>query len=84
MIDKSHCMMNMEDEEEYLDFYDFRKTYENVPGIVLEPKITEKPGKEEEEDDDDNESKGSWEDCDESFEVEESKLDNKTETSGLD
>ena len=31
MIDTSHCFMNMEDEEEYLDFYDFSKTYENHP-----------------------------------------------------
>ena len=31
MLDKSHCMMNMDEEEEYLDFYDFTKTYENEP-----------------------------------------------------
>jgi hypothetical protein len=53
--------MNMEDEEEYLDFYDFRKTYDNMPGVVMEEikenieeeKIVEK----------DKESEGSWEEC---------------------
>ena len=34
MIDKSHCVMNLEDEEEYLDFYDFSKTYENHPLLI--------------------------------------------------
>lgn len=33
MIDKEHCRINMEDEEEYLDFYDFTKTYQNLPGV---------------------------------------------------
>lgn len=94
MISKNHCMMNMEDEEEYLDFYDFSKTYENMPGIVLEKKTVEKPIKEEDEDDEgswedlgDNDkeakkSQGSWEDCDEEslddMQIEESKLDGKT------
>jgi pre-60S factor REI1 len=34
MIDKSHCIMNMEDEDEFLDFYDFTKTYENHPLLI--------------------------------------------------
>jgi len=34
MIDKGHCMMNMEDEDEYVDFYDFSKTYENHPLLL--------------------------------------------------
>lgn len=34
MIDKSHCIMNMEDEDEYVDFYDFSKTYENHPLLI--------------------------------------------------
>jgi hypothetical protein len=52
--------MNMEDEDEYVDFYDFSKTYENHPLIIqgeekksLEP-IKEEKGKKDEE----------WEDCD--------------------
>ena len=27
MVDKGHCFMNIEDEEEYEKFYDFSKTY---------------------------------------------------------
>lgn len=34
MMDKAHCVMNMEDEEEYLDFYDFSKAYGNHPLFV--------------------------------------------------
>ena len=34
MIDKGHCRMNMEDEDEYVDFYDFSKTYENHPLLI--------------------------------------------------
>lgn len=34
MIDSCHCIMNMEDEDEYVDFYDFSKTYENHPFII--------------------------------------------------
>ena len=34
MIDKRHCIMNMEDEEEYLDYYDFSKTYKNHPLLI--------------------------------------------------
>lgn len=63
MIDKGHCMMNMEDEEEYLDFYDFSKTYENHPLLIgnkgVEEIKADKPKKVVEEEDE-----GSWEDCD--------------------
>jgi len=34
MLDKSHCMINMEDEDEYLDYYDFSKTYKNHPLLI--------------------------------------------------
>ena len=34
MLDKAHCMMNMEDEDEYVDFYDFSKTYKNHPLLI--------------------------------------------------
>jgi hypothetical protein len=34
MIDKGHCFMNIEDEEEYERFYDFSKTYENHPDAI--------------------------------------------------
>lgn len=66
MIDKGHCMMNMEDEEEYVDFYDFSKTYENHPLLI-------KKGENEDQDDtiaenakeEDAKSDGSWSYCDE-------------------
>lgn len=31
MADKGHCLINADDEEEYEEFYDFSKTYENHP-----------------------------------------------------
>ena len=61
MLDSCHCIMNMEDEDEYVDFYDFSKTYDNHPLIIqgeerkgLEPIGDEKGAKKDEE----------WEDCD--------------------
>jgi len=38
MIDKAHCMMNMEDEEEYVDYYDFSRIYRNHPLLIKEDK----------------------------------------------
>jgi len=50
MVDKSHCIMNMEDEDEFLDFYDFTKTYENHPLLIKDANaIKEEPQDEEEE-----------------------------------
>ena len=63
MCDKSHCIMNMEDEEEYLDFYDFSKTYENHPLLVKDSTLAIKEGNAKEEQDEDREDDG-WEDCD--------------------
>jgi hypothetical protein len=64
MMDKSHCVMNMEDEEEYLDFYDFSKTYENHPLLIKEEegKEAKEPSviKEEREEQDQEEE---WEEC---------------------
>lgn len=34
MIDKGHCFMNIEDEQEYEKFYDFSKTYQNHPDAI--------------------------------------------------
>lgn len=34
MCDSHHCMMNMEDEDEYTDFYDFSKTYIDHPLLI--------------------------------------------------
>jgi len=71
MIDKNHCRMNMEDEEEYLDFYDFRKTYENMPGVDIHEPVKEEKNEEIEE-----VSEGSWEEVDENdIEIVESKID---------
>ena len=50
--------MNMEDEEEYLDYYDFSKTYKNHP-LLLENENGIKEAGEKEEDEGDG-----WEDCD--------------------
>jgi hypothetical protein len=50
----------MEDEEEYLDYYDFSKTYKNHP-LLLENEGMIKEAGEKEEGDDDGDG---WEDCD--------------------
>jgi pre-60S factor REI1 len=34
MMDKSHCFMNVEDEHEYEQYYDFSKTYEGHPDAI--------------------------------------------------
>lgn len=52
--------MNMEDEDEYLEFYDFSKTYENHP--LLNKGAQNKAIKESENEDD--EEGEEWEDCD--------------------
>ena len=62
MIDKSHCLMNMEDEDEYVDFYDFSKTYVNHP-LLIKDAASDNSIKEEKES---AEKEGDgWEDCDE-------------------
>jgi len=57
MTDKGHCVMNMEDEDEYVDFYDFSKTYENHPLLIKDDTkaIAEAPKVDEGEE--------SWDDC---------------------
>ena len=62
MIDMAHCRINMEDEEEYLDFYDFTKTYENHPAAVFAKQEEEKAPDNDKVEEASNES---WEDCDE-------------------
>lgn len=59
MIDTSHCFMNMEDEDEYLEYYDFSKTYENHPLLNKAQEI--RAIKESEEEGEEGEE---WEDCD--------------------
>jgi hypothetical protein len=60
MIDKQHTFMNMEDEHEYEDFYDFSKTYENHPNAI---QVSSK--KEKKDGDGDSEAVGEqWEDVD--------------------
>jgi pre-60S factor REI1 len=54
MLDKRHCLINLDDEHEYEDFYDFSKTYVDSPYAVH----VEKPKKEAKEGDDE------WEDND--------------------
>jgi hypothetical protein len=34
MMDKCHCFMNVEDEHEYEQYYDFSKTYEGHPDAI--------------------------------------------------
>ena len=56
--------MNMEDEDEYLDMYDFSKTYENHPLLIKEEPtlaITQEESAKKETDD---EVEDGWEDCD--------------------
>ena len=63
MMDKGHCLMNTEDEEEFEEFYDFTKTYENHPLLI---KQTEKPKRVRKEGDQaaDGEADEAWEDVD--------------------
>lgn len=44
MMDKAHCFMNVDDEHEYQQYYDFSKTYENHPDAeqIQRPLITKK------------------------------------------
>ena len=55
--------MNMEDEDEYVDFYDFSKTYKNHP-LMIEPADNAIKEAGEEEEDNKSEGSGGWEDCD--------------------
>ena len=64
MMDCGHCMMNMEDEDEYVDFYDFSKTYQNHPLMIQEQgdSIQEEGSDEDEAKKDGSDSE--WDDCD--------------------
>jgi hypothetical protein len=44
MMDKAHCFMNVDDEHEYEQYYDFSKTYEGHPEAeqIKRPLITKK------------------------------------------
>ncbi|CDW78361.1 zinc finger protein 622-like [Stylonychia lemnae] len=63
MMDKGHCQMSTEDEEEYEEFYDFTKTYDNHP--LVEKQSQKKKERKEGEGEQDE----AWEDVD--FESEE-------------
>lgn len=63
MIDKRHCIMNMDDEDEFVDFYDFTKTYENHPLLINKGSDDIKAIKEEKGDGTDAEGEA-WEDVD--------------------
>lgn len=61
--------MNMEDEDEYVDFYDFSKTYQNHPLMIQEKdEVIQEEGSDEEMDKKPkNKNDGSdseWDDCD--------------------
>ena len=59
MCDSHHCMMNMEDEDEYTDIYDFSKTYKDHPLLIKpEEEINDKLAIKEAPADDE------WEDVD--------------------
>ena len=61
MTDKQHCFMNIEDEDEYVDFYDFSKAYKNHPLLIEEKKAKKLENVKEKAED----SEESWEECDE-------------------
>ena len=61
--------MNMEDEDEYVDFYDFSKTYENHPLVIkgeekksIMEEIPEEGQKKKSKKDEGSDS--DWDDCD--------------------
>jgi hypothetical protein len=62
-------MMNMEDEEEYVDFYDFSKTYENHPLLIknalpdINPIKEDVKGEQKAQKKEDG-SDSEWDDCD--------------------
>ena len=64
MMDKSHCFMNVNDEHEYEQYYDFSKTYEGHPDALEEgkraPLLKKKVAGETAEAEED----GGWEDVD--------------------
>lgn len=51
--------MNMEDEDEYVDYYDFSKTYKNHPLLIQPEGMIKEAGEGDEASEDDP-----WEDCD--------------------
>lgn len=69
MVDKSHCIINMEDEDEYIDYYDFSKTYENHPLLIKsegegeEPVASIKPEEESKKAKEGGDDEDSWDDC---------------------
>ena len=54
-------MMNVDDEEEYVDFYDFSKAYENHPLLIRDKKPKQLQNVKEKKEEDEE----SWEECDE-------------------
>ena len=62
--------MNMDDEDEYVDFYDFSKTYQNHPLMIREQNEVIDEGEPEDEDDEKKKGKkgdgsdSEWDDCD--------------------
>jgi pre-60S factor REI1 len=62
MMDKGHCFMNVDDEHEYEQYYDFSKTYEGHPD-VQRPLITTKVAAEAPKEDAKGEDQ-EWEDVD--------------------
>ena len=53
MMDKAHCFMNVDDEHEYQQYYDFSKTYEGHPEAeqIKRPLITKKVAADTKEED---------------------------------
>lgn len=77
MMDKSHCFMNVDDEHEYQQYYDFSKTYEGVideatQEVLQRPLLTQKPTTEDKQGDD-------WEDVDVEDENEEDQEEGEAE-----
>ena len=71
MLDVSHCCMNMEDEDEYVDFYDFNKTWENHPllikddgsNAIMEAKENDEEEKPKKKTKKTTDSDDEWDDC---------------------
>jgi pre-60S factor REI1 len=64
MMDKAHCFMNVDDEHEYEQYYDFSKTYEGHPDAEAQRPLITKKVTSSKPDGEDEAKEGEWEDVD--------------------